>query len=66
MQENFAEYNIPSKQQATRKAEKEEDVFKKARELRVERHKARAEMEVIKENKDRSAGELALMFMGIN
>lgn len=23
-------------------------------------------MEVIKENKDRSAGELALMFMGIN
>ena len=41
-------------------------MFAKQRELRVERHKQRAEMEVIKENKDRSAGELALMFMGIN
>ena len=36
------------------------------RELRVERHKLRAERTVMKENKDRSAGELALMFMGIN
>ena len=36
------------------------------RELRVERHKQRAEMEVMRENRDRSAGELALMFMGIN
>ena len=36
------------------------------RELRVERHKQRAEMQVLKENKDRSAGELALLFMGIN
>ena len=38
------------------------------RELRVERHKQRAEMEIMKENnkEGRSAGELALMFMGIN
>jgi len=35
-------------------------------ELRVERHKQRAEIEIMKENKERSAGELALMFMGIN
>ena len=41
-------------------------MYAKMRELKVERHKQRAEMEIIKENKDRSAGELALMFMGIN
>ena len=36
------------------------------KELRTERQRIKAEIEVIKEAKDRSAGELALMFMGIN
>ena len=35
-------------------------------ELKVDRQRVKAEIEVIKEVKDRSAGELALMFMGIN
>ena len=60
------EFGSPEKQKGARKKEEQEDMFQKMRELRVERHKQRAEMEVIKENKDRSAGELALMFMGIN
>jgi len=49
-----------------KRSEDEQDMYAKMRELKVERHKQRAEMEIIKENKDRSAGELALMFMGIN
>lgn len=32
----------------------------------MERQRIKKELEVQKENKDRSAGELALMFMGIN
>ena len=36
------------------------------KELKVERQRQRAELQVQKEAKDRSAGELALMFMGIN
>ena len=43
-----------------------ENLFEKMKELRVERQRIKAEIEVTKENKDRSAGELALMFMGIN
>lgn len=35
-------------------------------ELKNERQRVKAEIEAAKENKDRSAGELALMFMGIN
>ena len=42
------------------------DLFEKMKELRVERQRIKAEIEVTKEAKDRSAGELALMFMGIN
>ena len=34
--------------------------------LRNERKRLRAEQQLKKEAKDRSAGELALMFMGIN
>ena len=36
------------------------------KELRVERQRAKMEKEAVKEQKERSAGELALMFMGIN
>jgi hypothetical protein len=43
-----------------------EDVFMIAKELKVEKQRQRAEIKVIAEQKDRSAGELALMFMGIN
>ena len=32
----------------------------------MERERIRAEQAIVKETKDRSAGELALMFMGIN
>ena len=41
-------------------------MFATQRVLRVERHKIRAEVELMRENKERTAGELALMFMGIN
>ena len=46
--------------------EAQSDWFEKLKELRTERQRIKAEIEVIKEGKDRSAGELALMFMGIN
>jgi len=36
------------------------------RELKVERQRIKAEIEIVKDGVDRSAGELALMFMGIN
>ena len=36
------------------------------KELRVERQRVKMEKEALKEQKERSAGELALMFMGIN
>ena len=36
------------------------------KELRVERQRVKMEKEAVKEQKERSAGELALMFMGIN
>ena len=42
-----------------------EDIFDQAAQFKVERQKVRAEQELAKE-KDRSQGELALMFMGIN
>ena len=64
--EAFVEAGHPGVQQNRRGQEQEEDMFQKMRELRVERHKQRAERLVMKENRDRSAGELALMFMGIN
>ena len=64
--EAFVEAGHPEMHQTRRGQEQEEDMFQKMRELRVERHKQRAERLVMKENRDRSAGELALMFMGIN
>ena len=36
------------------------------KELKVDRQRVRAEQEITKEQRERSAGELALMFMGIN
>ena len=59
-------FGDPSKQQAFRSPEKQSNWFEKMKELRTERQRIKAEIEVIKEAKDRSAGELALMFMGIN
>jgi len=44
----------------------EEDNFQMQKELKVERQRQRAEKEVTMEQKERSAGELALLFMGIN
>ena len=43
-----------------------EEVFQVRRELKVQRQMARAEQMVTKQQRERSAGELALMFMGIN
>jgi hypothetical protein len=34
--------------------------------MKVERQRQRAELETVKAQKERSAGELALLFMGIN
>ena len=64
--DTYEEFGQAAQQQNIRRPEDEEDLFQKMRELKVERHKQRAEMQVLKENKDRSAGELALLFMGIN
>lgn len=67
--ELFAEFGDPKLQQNAGMRPDEPnvaDAFARQRELRVERHKVRAEIELVKEGKDRSAGELALMFMGIN
>lgn len=59
-------FGDPIKQQNIQKPEEQIDFFEKMKELRTERQRIKAEIEVIKEQKDRSAGELALMFMGIN
>ena len=50
------------------KAEVEEtkDMFTRQKELRVERIRQKKEREAAKIQNERSAGELALMFMGIN
>ena len=64
--ETFEAFGNPEQQQNVRRPQNEVDLFQKMRELRVERHQQRAEIEIMKENRDRSAGELALMFMGIN
>ena len=44
----------------------QEQLFQMQKELRVERQRVKMEKEAIKDQKERSAGELALMFMGIN
>ena len=44
----------------------QEQLFYMQKELRVERQRVKMEKEALKEQKERSAGELALMFMGIN
>ena len=62
----FEMFGDPSKQRGQHKAEELANWFEKMKELRTERQRIKAEIEVIKEAKDRSAGELALMFMGIN
>lgn len=43
-----------------------DDAFKEQQRMKVERQRQRAELEANKESKERSAGELALLFMGIN
>ena len=54
------------KEQSEHKSEITEDFWEIQKELKVERQRKRAEELVVKEHNDRSAGELALMFMGIN
>ena len=43
-----------------------EDMFNQQKQLRLDRQRQRAEIEATKKQKERSAGELALLFMGIN
>ena len=62
----FEMFGDPKTQQNKVSPEAQSDWFEKLKELRTERQRIKAEIEVIKEAKDRSAGELALMFMGIN
>ena len=60
-------FGRPDDQRGERKAGDDAfDFNEKMKELRIERQRVKAEIEVAKEQKDRSAGELALMFMGIN
>ena len=44
----------------------QEQLFQMRKELQVERQRVKMEKEAMKDQKERSAGELALMFMGIN
>ena len=53
-------------QQVQQKKEQQEDMYYDQDKLRNDRKRQRAEQQLKKEAKDRSAGELALMFMGIN
>ena len=53
-------------QQVQLKKEQQEDMYHDQDKLRNDRKRQRAEQQLKKEAKDRSAGELALMFMGIN
>ena len=45
---------------------REEDYYETLNALKVDRQRMKADQNAAKESKDRSAGELALMFMGIN
>lgn len=47
-------------------ADNAEEAFKEQQKMKIERQRQRAELEATKEQKERSAGELALLFMGIN
>ena len=59
-------YGNPENERKVNRPEQQHDIYQKMNELKVDRQRVKAEIEVIKEVKDRSAGELALMFMGIN
>ena len=59
-------YGNPENERKVNKPEHQQDIYEKMKELKVDRQRVKAEIEVIKEVKDRSAGELALMFIGIN
>lgn len=48
------------------KQTKERDIYQVEKELRVERQRIAAEKKVMKGKSERTAGEMALMFMGIN
>ena len=59
-------FGNPENERKVNKPEHQQDIYEKIKELKVDRQRVKAEIEVTKEVKDRSAGELALMFMGIN
>ena len=63
---NAEEFGQIIQQVQQKKEQQQEDMYYDQDKLRNDRKRQRAEQQLKKEAKDRSAGELALMFMGIN
>ena len=63
---NAEEFGKIIEKHVQNREKEDEDLYENQDKLRNDRKRQRAENQLKKEQKDRSAGELALMFMGIN